>query len=66
MAAAFAIMGKSIPHACGGEPLYATRACSDQLRIPHACGGEPGRVILSEKYRQVFPTHVGVNRIEKW
>ena len=53
----------SMPHARGDEPDENNRRPVGGFRMPHARGDEPNGKTNKGSYRQVCPTHVGMNRL---
>ena len=51
------------PHARGGEPGIRWLCSPTALHFPHARGGEPWRFYTRTGRPNIFPTHVGVNRL---
>ena len=52
------------PHTRGGEPGRDAEFRWSPLSFPHTRGGEPRGLRSMGVFLSVFPTHVGVNRID--
>ena len=52
-----------VPHTRGDEPYAFANSSLFSLHVPHTRGDEPHAVKSEQAHEQMFPTHVGMNRL---